>query len=209
MHPVFDFVVSIVSPERCAACDERVAVRTVFCPACACSVVARPAPSGDDWAPFVYGGALAHAIQRFKYASRADLARPLGELLRRGVPDDLERAPEVVVPVPLHPARLVERGFNQATLLAGPAARQLRAPLRPRALERVLDTPRQALLDRARRIANLDGAFRARDPFLVGKRVLLVDDVRTTGATLRACALALRAAGAREVGTLVLAEVDV
>lgn len=182
-------------------------MRVVFCKTCAGTVVARPAASGDAWAPFDYGGALANAIHRFKYVPRADLARPLGDLLVRGVPDAVARPPDLVVPVPLHPARLVERGFNQAALLARPVARRLGARLGPRLLERVRDTPRQAQLDRVRRATNLVGAFRVRGD-VAGRHVLLVDDVRTTGATLTECARALRSAGAGRVTTLVLAAVD-
>jgi ComF family protein len=200
---------SVVSPPRCAACSTRVGLRRVFCPPCAGSVVeARPSLSGDV-APFVYGGALARAIVKLKYDSRPDLARPLGELLRRGVAQLGSFAPDLVVPVPLHVTRLVERGFNQAALLAVPIARDLDAPLVARALVRTRDTPQQAILDRRRRLLNVRKAFAARDPrALRGKRVLLVDDVRTTGATLHACEEALLAAGAREVRSLVLASAD-
>jgi predicted amidophosphoribosyltransferase len=93
--------------------------------------------------------------------------------------------------------------------LAAPIARDLRATLLPRALERTRDTPQQAMLDRASRLANVRRAFKAREPSAVsGKSVLLVDDVRTTGATLSACEQALRAAGATEVWCLVLASAD-
>jgi ComF family protein len=147
-------------------------------------------------------------MHRFKYAGRADLARPLSELMRRAIPREIDRVPEIVVPVPLHPARIVERGFNQAALLAGPIACRLGVAFRPRALERVRDTPRQATLDRVRRATNLDGAFRVRDDAVEGKHVLLVDDVRTTGATLHECERTLRARRAALVSTLVLASVD-
>lgn len=112
---------------------------------------------------------------------------------------------DVVAPVPLHPRRLAERGYNQAALLASPVARGLRVPLVPRALTRVDDTPQQVMLDRAARLVNLEGAFSAARARVRGTRVLLVDDVRTTGATLDACTNVLREAGAIDVLSLVLA----
>ncbi len=205
---VFELAVWVVAPPRCAGCGARARLRQVFCAPCARTVVAPPDDAGCA-AAFVYGGALARAIVRLKYDPRPELATPLGELLRRGVSRLGGWAPHVVVPVPLHPSRLAERGFNQAALLAGPVARDLGAPLLARALVRTRDTPQQATLDRAGRLGNVRRAFAARDPeALAGKRVLLVDDVRSTGATLDACAEALRAAGVREVRALVLARAD-
>jgi ComF family protein len=209
MQLILQALGALLAPERCSACDVRVDRRAVFCPDCARTVVKRPAKSRTDWAPFVFGGAVAHAIHHFKYGPRPELARPLGELLRRGIPPTMSDKPSLVVPVPLHPTRLAERGFNQAALLARVAARALEVRSSPRALARVRDTPRQALLDRASRRVNVNSAFEARDPRIEGSHVLLVDDVRTTGATLLACSEVLRSAGARAVTTLVLAAVDV
>ncbi len=106
-------------------------------------------------------------------------------------------APDLVVPVPLHPRRLRERGFNPATLLARALARERRVRLDPVALRRVRDTPSQTRLDRRARRRNVRGAFVARAR--VPPRVWLVDDVVTTGSTLGEAARALRRAGARSV----------
>jgi len=191
-------LVSLLSPSRCAACDAPARERAVFCAACAIAVER----SFDRGAPFLYGGPVAQAITRFKYGPVPELARPLGALLAAAA---RERAFSVdaVVPVPLHPTRLFERGFNQAALLARPVARALGVPLRARALARTRPTEKQAELDRSARLQNVRGAFRARRA--MGERVLLVDDVRTTGATQNACAEALRAAGCPRVEWLVLA----
>jgi ComF family protein len=204
---LFELALSLVAPPRCAACGGGAPLRHVFCAGCARTIVARPAPRSEGCAAvFIYGGAVARAVVRLKYDPRPELAAPLGDLLRRGVPLLCGYVPDVVVPVPLHPSRLVARGFNQAALLAAPVARELGATLLPRALVRTRDTPQQATLDRRERLENVRRAFSARDARAVqGKRVLLVDDVRTTGATLLACEDALRAAGAREVRCLVLA----
>jgi ComF family protein len=154
-------------------------------------------------AAFEYGGALATAITRLKYSDRADVAPRLARAMlghaRRVGPVDL------VVPVPLHPRRLADRGYNQAALLAVTVARALGAPLVTQALRRIRDTPNQASQGRAPRLANVRGAFLAVPSLIRGRRVLLVDDVRTTGATLSACREGLQAAGARHVSALVLA----
>ena len=106
---------------------------------------------------------------------------------------------DLVVPVPLHPARLRERGFNQAELLAKILAQKTNVPLH-RALERVRYTTTQTAFDRAERMENLRDAFRLRKKIAVrGLRVLLVDDILTTGSTLSECARVLRDAGAQSV----------
>jgi ComF family protein len=205
-----------LGPPTCAACDARVRFGVVFCSACAATITPSPPsePTALDGAsprPLAvhafgsFGGALATALRRLKYQDRPDLGAPLGHLARRtarlaGLTADL------VVPVPLHPRRLVERGYNQAALLAAEVAIELGAPLAARALVRVRHTPQQARADRASRLDNVREAFRARRPAsLRGRRVVLVDDVATTGSTLTACAEALLAAGAASVTAVVIA----
>ena len=215
---VSELSLALLAPPRCAACDARVALRTVFCAACAATVT-RADPNLERGAralaAFAYGGAIAQAIVRFKYESRPDLARPLADLLRgqmaRTFDDARAHAPELIVPVPLHATRLADRGYNQATLLARPLARDLGATMAPVALERTRDTARQASLARADRATNVAGAFVVRARFasrVRGRRVLLVDDVCTTGATLDACAAALHDAGASIVWSAVVARAE-
>jgi ComF family protein len=189
---------SFLAPPRCAACDARVSMLAAFCARCAGTTERAPCGNPRELAAFVYGGAIASAIGRFKYDPRPDLARPLGDLLWRAVePHARELSGAVVVPVPLHRTRLAERGFNQS--------RRLGAPLRP-ALARVRDTPQQTALDRDARIANVGGAFHVRRPsYVQGLVVLVIDDVCTTGATLAECARVLHEAGARSVATAVVA----
>jgi ComF family protein len=204
-NALLEIAATILAPNRCAACDAGVPLVTAFCPACAATLVRAP-PDPTTLASFLYGGALAQAITRFKYERRPELVRPLAAVLIRAVAPLALDPPDAVVPVPLHPSRLAERGFNQAALLARPVARVLGAEALPCALRRVRETPPQALLDRDARLANLVEAFAVHLPRSVrGKRVLLVDDVRTTGATLRACSDVLLAAGSREVLRAVVA----
>jgi ComF family protein len=148
---------------------------------------------------FPYAPPVSEAVKRLKYGGRTDLVPRLGRLMAARVTGDV--APNLVVPVPLHRRRLAGRGFNQSALLARAVARELGAACEPRALLRTKDTRQQAGQDRAGRLENLHGAFQARRPAaLAFRRVLLVDDVVTTGATVRGCIDVLRRAGADVVG---------
>jgi len=153
-----------------------------------------------------YEGPLRELIHLLKYDGMKPLAGLLGEYLSRALP--LDEKFDAVVPMPLHWRRRFERGFNQAALLAKHLARRRRIPLL-NAVRRIRATQTQTGLTNAKRRENVRGAFRARrgQP-LKGLRVLLVDDVMTTGATASACAAVLKRAGARSVTLLTLARVD-
>lgn len=153
-----------------------------------------------------YEGPLRELIHLLKYDGMKPLAGPLGEYLSRAVP--LDETFDAVVPMPLHWRRRFERGFNQAAALARDVARRRRIPLL-NAVRRIRATRTQTGLTNARRRENVSGAFRAgRGRPLEGLRLLLVDDVMTTGATGSACATALKRAGAKSVTLLTLARVD-
>lgn len=157
-----------------------------------------------------YDGSLRVVIHELKYRGRRRAAAQLAERLEREprVRDVLGGA-DALIPVPLHPRRCRERGFNQAELLAAELGRRAAVPVSPAALVRRTDTASQAGLTAARRRANVAGAFAVRHRSRVAGRVIvLVDDVYTTGATARACARALRAAGAAEVRLVTVARVD-
>jgi ComF family protein len=153
---------------------------------------------------FAYGGRLRDAIRAVKYRGHRSAASALGVLLAEGAPSEVAAGISAVVPVPLYPGRLATRGFNQADLLARPLASRLDVPCPPLALRRVRQELAQAGLGARNRRANVHGAFVPGGTRVHG-RVLLVDDVFSTGATVAECARALRGAGAEEVAVLTLA----
>lgn len=173
-----------------------------ICPQCLASLtlharlsVAQRVPgSAHGIACGLHDDVLASAVRRFKYGPDESLGEPLGRLLAArvamaaadGIPVD------AVIPVPLHRARLLKRGFNQAEVLASYVAQRLSVPLRPGWLHRTRQTKTQASLGRVARMRNMREAFSA-DRRVSPRRVLLVDDVITTGATLQACVEALGA----------------
>jgi ComF family protein len=153
-----------------------------------------------------YEGALRKLIHLFKYGKVETLANPLSRFLLTAVPLDVEF--DVVIAMPMHWRKQWERGFNQAELLAAPIARRYGMKLGTN-LKRQRYTVAQASLTEAQRLKNLDKSFCVRrEAEVSGKRLLLVDDVFTTGTTLRTAAEALKAAGAAHVSALTLARVD-
>ncbi len=194
-----------LAPPACAACDAPSSV--VFCDGCR----ERLEPSGVGsihGVPLVtlgrYAPPLSAAIVRLKYEGRAELASGLGRLLTDRL-EALALPPRTAfVPVPLHARRLAERGYNQAGLIARELARGGKLPCEPRLLVRTRDTERQVGKGRAARLTNASGAFALRK---AGPRcAVLVDDVVTTGATVRACAETLALGGIELVAIAALAE---
>ncbi|HET9321140.1 MAG TPA: ComF family protein [Bryobacteraceae bacterium] len=153
-----------------------------------------------------YEGVLRQLIHLFKYGRMKPLSKTLAALLASALPPD--RQFDVVVPMPLHWRRQWQRGFNQSELLARATARRCGIPMK-NAVRRTRATATQAGLSNARRRENVEGAFQVKKRGTVeGRRILLIDDVMTTGATARACALVLKGAGAKAVTLLALARVD-
>ena len=189
-----------IMPPLCPRCG-RTQSSGILCPSC----VAWRAEIDSIRSPFRFEGLIREAIHQLKYRNLRALAVPLAQLLH----DYLVASPvhgEVLVPVPLHPKRLRERGYNQSSLLTRELGKLINLPVVDDCLIRQKYAPPQARTSNVdERLSNVAGAFTCRDQRLKGKQILLVDDVSTSGATLDACAGALKAAGAASVRGLVLA----
>ena len=228
----------VVYPPTCVGCAAATAAPHALCPACwsGLRLIERPfcerlgtpfaldlgvgtllspraiaEPPAFDRARAValYDGTARDLVHRLKYGDRLDLARAMGRMMA-SAGRELTGEADLVVPVPLHRARLWRRRFNQAALLAQRVARLSGLPLDVGVLARVKPTRSQVGLTRHQRAENLQGAFRvpgAARPRLAGRRVLLVDDVATTGATGNAAARALLRGGAARVDLLTFATV--
>lgn len=216
---------NLLFPPRCVGCHQAGAwlcaecmshiprVELPFCARCGDAVVANELCARCQTFPLqiesirsvvYFEGVLRQAMHWFKYRGRTVLAEPLGDMMaaywtQHAVPID------VVAPVPLHAARLRERGYNQAALLAREMARRVGLVVDEHALIRQRATASQVKLDADQRKENVRAAFCCANNGLAAKRVLLIDDVCTTGATLEACAIALYDGGACSVQALTLA----
>lgn len=210
MHRFVLAALEYVAPSHCAGCDLRLTPDEVgFCGGCAPLLDRLPPtrqPPATNSAAFHYGGPLADAIRGWKFDHRLERSALLGDLAASAVAP-LGGLVDLVVPVPLHPQRLELRGFNQAMTLARAVARELGVRAAPRALRRVRPTRPQVGLDASARATNVKGAFVA-DRSVADLRVLLVDDVRTSGATLHEASAALHAEDAVGVRSFALAWAD-
>jgi ComF family protein len=208
----------------CAGCWEKALALRIdppFCAACGlpfegfdpgdahlCSDCTSNPPSFSGARSFgYYEGELSLTVQEFKFHGRRNLAALLGPLLAGALASAWGRDQiDLLCPVPLHPKRKRERGFNQSELLASSASQLLAIPLARDLLRRTRYTPPQVGLTNPERMHNVRGAFRCPRPELIaGRRVLLVDDVMTTGATLGSAARELLDAGALRVGAVTVA----
>jgi ComF family protein len=198
----------LLAPNYCAACDAPLDAADVFCASCGPC----PPPLGallpGVLAAGAYAPPLSTAILRMKFGPRADIADRLAALLPAGAALDPSASADagrpLVVPVPLHQARLVERGFNPSALLGRQICRRSGAHFAPDLLQRNRDTPQQSHLSARARRKNVSGAFVA-TTHCSGGRVILLDDVVTTGSTVEACRQALYAAGVLHVTVVALA----
>jgi ComF family protein len=208
LKSMFAGLIDLLAPAACSACDKPVEARDdPFCLACeACVERVLACHEPDLRAAYSYGGPVADAVWRLKYEGRSEIARVFRAVLCEQAAAWLTQI-DAVSAVPLSPAKLRKRGYNQSALLAQGVARGLGLPFRPSWLVRKRSGARQVGQNREVRLLQLRGVFES--PAQVAhKTVLVVDDVRTTGATLREAARALEAAGATRVLKLVLAQAD-
>jgi len=182
----------------CPLCGLPVPLANALCGRC----LEHPPPFFRTRAPLHYAPPVAGLIAALKFGGRLACARLLGELLARQWMH-LPR-PDCLLPVPLHPDRQHRRGFNQALEIARPLSRRLEIPLQPRFCRRVRATVPQRQLDAGQRRGNLRGAFEASEK-VEGHHIALIDDVMTTGATVREIASTLLKAGAAKVEVWVVA----
>jgi ComF family protein len=200
--------VEFLGPPQCAACGLPFSFEMGDAALCGACVRERPAFDRAR-AVMVYGDVSRKMILAFKHGDRTDTAPALGRwLCRAGA--ELVHGADIVAPVPLHWTRLFERRYNQAALLAHAVGRQAGLPVIADLVERRRRTRPQVRMGPAARKRNLRGAFRVnakRQARIQGKRVLLIDDVMTTGLTAALCAKALKATGAAAVDVLTVARV--
>lgn len=160
------------------------------------------------WSVKAYNGAVQKCIKHLKYNGEKALLPVIEELLKNYITSEkIENEHiDLIIPVPIHPLRRMVRGFNQTELIASALSSFLHFPMDSKILLKTKNTTSQMRLSRKERIANLDGSFTVVNRLaLVGKRILLIDDIMTTGATLGVCAKELLKAGASEVCALTVA----
>jgi ComF family protein len=214
---VLDPVVDFLFPPTCPGCGaDASGAQILLCPVCL-SALQAVNPGDPDFRIalsrlqadgavegcsvvwyFEKEGPLQSLLHLLKYSSRRSLGRKMGEELGRKVAR-AGRRPGLLIPVPLHPTRLRERGYNQSRLIAEGVGRVIGMPVAEDVLRRVRYTASQTHLSMEERGVNVSGAFSVpvnRSGLIAGRRILLIDDVLTTGATHRACAITLRDAGA-------------
>jgi ComF family protein len=202
--------VALLSGPCCPSCGKPFKSETalLYSPSHRCGDCRQKPPRFDRAvAAGAYEGVLAKAIQLLKYGGNTRLAGPLADLM---VPSGSRfEAADALVPVPLHPRRLRERDYNQALLLCDAVGKRMGLEVIPDGLERVRETPPQTGLPLEDRKRNVRKAFAVkRADRITGRRLILVDDVLTTGATANECARMLKRAEAKSVGVLTLARVD-
>lgn len=170
---------------QCVFCQASILTTQACCGYCDQYLPKRQQQASDHLAAFDFTAPIDTLIHRIKYAQQFVLADTLGKLTSQQLIPKIKQIPQAIIPIPLHPIRLRERGFNQAHLLAKPLAKQLNIPLFTRHVIRKVHTPAQAQLNAQQRQANMQQAFELIKP-IPYQHIALFDDVITTGATMKA-----------------------
>lgn len=209
---ILDYLLEILFPKRCISCNSS---SDWFCQKCISTVeflddnfIPPPPYLSAVIAIAKFKGSLKEAIHAFKYESVKELGHALGDLAIQHLSDNCLNfvRRRIVVPVPLHKWKLVDRGFNQSLILGERIAQRLNLVINKNVLIKTRSTSNQVDLKKEERKNNLKGAYKVTNPSAIkNKRILLIDDVLTTGSTLSECAKTLKKAGARDVAGLVLA----
>ncbi|MFH1361317.1 MAG: ComF family protein, partial [bacterium] len=203
MKKIFESALDLIFPPKCEVCKKP--GREHLCPECFAEIKFMK-PHMGIYSVAVYEGVLRQAIRRFKFNKRKKLAQPLGVLMVQYLsqtPLEMKEL-DLIIPVPLHKKRHQERGFNQAEHLANVVGKYHEIPVQP-VLERVKNTLANFDLPREKRFHNIREAFQVTDQAAVeNKRVLLLDDIYTTGATIAECSATLKKAGAKRIEILTL-----
>jgi len=204
-HQFSRLVAATLFPPRCCLCGfQGASLDLDLCCVCRADLPWNTQHTREALFAFSYEHPVDDLIRRLKYQGALANARVLGVLLAQAARARGGPLPNLLVPVPLHIARLRERGFNQAAALARYAGRMLEIPSAPHAIRRIRDTPSQTALDMGERHRNVRGAFsitgaRALRRLLAADHVAIVDDVVTTGSTVNELRGVLSAAGVRQV----------
>ena len=216
-------ILSVMYPPCCPACGRTIGKSESFCPACQkelflpqkdelcprcgkkdCICAKMSPPYQHTWVASFYEGAMQAAIRRFKFYFHPGSFSILGKMMAEALPENEKDNFDLIVPIPMWKKKRRDRGYNQSALLAREISRRIHVPESETALQKVRNTKAQHTLSAEERQKNLQGCFLA-DEIVEGKKILLVDDVLTTGSTAKEAAGALLYAGADEVGVLVLA----
>lgn len=211
-----DLLLWAIFPPCCPACGRSISRDECFCPGCmdafypadaGCREGKQLPPETNLFAAAYYEGSMREAIHRMKFSGHPGNAAILAPILLQALREGgaAEGRFDLLVPVPSRPKKVRARGYNQSALLARELSKRTGIPVSETALVKTRDTRAQHDLSAEERQVNLSGSFRASESEVSGRRILLIDDVLTTGATARECIGALRAAGAQSADLLVLA----
>jgi ComF family protein len=195
--------IDLLFPPRCAGCGQ---IDTFWCSKCQDEIdemsleetIEPKHPLQGVAATAWHEGKLREAVQALKYENTPTMAKPLGEKLATCLKQQ-DWIYDIIVPVPLHTKRLMERGYNQAQLLAEQAASNMGIGCEVNGLQRIRETKSQVTISGTERLQNIKDAFVANSQFVNGRSIVIIDDVYTTGSTMSACGEALLSAGATVV----------